>query len=501
MALEVRNLVKSFAGVHALRGVNMRVDDGTVHALLGHNGAGKSTLIRCLGGAFAPDSGEVVLGGVTFHRLEPRQSIAAGVAIIYQNLSLVDGLSVTDNIFLGQEKRRLGTVRRREQMAQAEQALTKVGALCSPRALVGDLSMGQRQLVEIAKAVRRDPHILILDEPTAALSAREADVLAERVATLRIQGLAVLYITHLLAEVERLADAVTVLRDGSVAYRSTMFGLSRGDLVRAISGTAIEHTTSAAPQLGPAQLVVEELTGPGFGPVSLTVAVGEVLAVHGLIGSGRTRLLETLAGRRRRTGGRVLVDGREVSGRTPARVLGRGMALVPADRKRQGLFLSMNAQDNMLMGSFDLLGRFGWRRRRAESRSFGRVSTAVGLRPPTATATAANFSGGNQQKLVLGRWVSGTRELRALLLDEPTQGVDVGARQEIYSVVRDLARNSGCAVLVSTSDPEEVVALADRCLVMSGGRVIADLPAAGLTENLLLELTHRASSARKAQTS
>lgn len=497
MSLEVRELVKSFAGVHALRGVNMRVDDATVHALLGHNGAGKSTLIRCLGGAFAPDSGEFVLGDATFRRLGPRQSIAAGVAIIYQNLSLIDSLSVSDNIFLGQEHRRLGLVRRHAQIAEAESALTRVGAQCSPRAMVGDLSMGQRQLVEIAKAVRREPHILILDEPTAALSAREADVLAGRVAALRADGLAILYITHLLAEVERLADAVTVLRDGMVVYRSAMSGVSRRDLVQAISGTRAEQAPSEAPNLGAVRLAVKALKGPGFGPVSFTVSSGEVLAVHGLIGSGRTRLLETVAGRRRRTGGSVLVDGHQLPTRTPAQALARGVALVPADRKRQGLFTTMSAQDNTLMGSFALLGRLGWRRRQAEKRAFDQVSAAVGLRPPTATASAASFSGGNQQKLVLGRWVSGTRELRALLLDEPTQGVDVGARREIYTVLRALARDSGCAVLVSSSDPEEVVTLADRCLVMSAGRLLADLPSAGLTESRLLELTHQASTVRE----
>ncbi len=495
MSLEIRELVKSFAGIHALRGVSLRVEDGTVHALLGHNGAGKSTLIRCLGGAYAPDNGEFVLGGAKFHRLEPRQSMAAGVAIIHQNLSLVENLSVADNMFLGQERHRIGMIRKREQLTEAAEVLGRVGARCSPRSLVRDLPMGQRQLVEIAKAVRRQPQILILDEPTAALSAREAKALGDRVSALRVEGLAILYITHLLAEVERLADEVTVLRDGAVVYRRAMAGVSRRDLVQAISGASAVDDRPSEPELGPVRLALNEVHGPGFGPVALEVRSAEVVALHGLIGSGRTRLLETVAGRRRRLGGRIAIDGSAVAFRSPAHALDAGIALVPADRKRQGLFPTMSARDNALMGSFGVLGRLGWRRRGPEARTFSIVASEVGLRPPTAGAPAASFSGGNQQKLVLGRWVTGARPLQVLLLDEPTQGVDVGARREIYAVVRELARHSGCAVLISSSDPEEVVALADRCLVMAAGRIVADLPGRLVTESRLLALTHQAPSA------
>lgn len=491
MSLEVRGLVKSFAGTRALRGVDLRVADGSVHALLGHNGAGKSTLIKCLGGAFPPDGGEMVLGGRSYHRLAPRESIAAGVAIIYQNLSLVDGLTVADNLFLGRERRRAGLVRNRQQVGEAEEMLAAVGATCSPRALVGDLPMGQRQLVEIAKAVSRRPQILVLDEPTAALSAREADALAERLADLRQRGLAILYITHLLAEVERLADEVTVLRDGAVVYRRPMTGTSRHELVEAIAGTSHASARPAPAEPGEVRLRVDEVAGAGFGPVNLQVRGGEVVALHGLIGSGRTRLLETLAGRRRLTGGRVSVDGVRLCADTPRRAIAAGLVLVPADRARQAVFSNMTAEDNTLMASYGILAHRGVRRRGAERRTFRATSAAVGLRPPLAAALAASFSGGNQQKLVLGRWVTPVRRLRVLLLDEPTQGVDVGARREIYAVVRALARDTGCAVLVSSADPEEVVSLADRCIVMAAGRFIAELGPAEITEGRLLGLTHQ----------
>ncbi|MER6559576.1 ATP-binding cassette domain-containing protein, partial [Streptomyces sp. NPDC001027] len=326
--LRIRGLGKSFGGVRALDGVDLTVPAGQVHALLGHNGAGKSTLIKCLGGAYPPDTGTMEIDGTVHTRLSPRESIAAGVAIIFQTLSVVDSLTVAENIFLGQEWTRYGTVHRRAQEEVAAGLLERVAATCSPRDRLGELSMGQRQLVEIAKALSRSASVLVLDEPTAALSGAESDALAARVEHLRAQGLAIVYVTHLLAEVERLADAVTVLRDGRVTHRSTVAGRTRRELVEAVAGAAsAPHgpaqrpeapggpgergdrpgTTPAASDAAPrprpgrpgsARLTVKDLRGPGFGPVDLHVAEGEIVALYGLIGAGRTRILETLFGSR-----------------------------------------------------------------------------------------------------------------------------------------------------------------------------------------------------------
>ncbi|MER5834089.1 sugar ABC transporter ATP-binding protein [Streptomyces sp. NPDC002130] len=489
--LRISGLTKSFGGVRALDGVDLTVPAGQVHALLGHNGAGKSTLIKCLGGAYPPDAGTIEVGGRSYTRLTPRESIASGVAIIFQTLSVVDALTVAENIFLGQEWTRHGRIDRRAQEDVAAGLLERVAAKCSPRDRVGDLPMGQRQLVEIAKALSRSAAVLVLDEPTAALSGAETDALAERVEDLRTQGLAIIYVTHLLGEVERLADAVTVLRDGRVAHHATVAGRTRRELVEAIAGSpaqAARKTRRRSPT--PPRLVVEALQGPGFGPVGLTVAAGERVGLFGLIGSGRTRILETLYGRRRATAGTMRVGDRTVGPARPADALAAGIALVPADRRAQGLFPTMTAQDNALLPSVRPLSRFGVRALRSERRVFGALADAVGLRPARPGLPAGAFSGGNQQKLVLGRWINEARHVDVLLLDEPTQGVDVGARQEIYRVVSDLAEERGTAVLFASSDPEEIVALADRCLIVAQGRIVGELSGAELTEQALLSTVH-----------
>ncbi|WP_246203453.1 sugar ABC transporter ATP-binding protein [Streptomyces tailanensis] len=530
--LRITALNKSFGGVRALDSVDLTVPAGQVHALLGHNGAGKSTLIKCLGGAFPPDSGTIEVGGVPHTRLSPRESIAAGVAIIFQTLSVVDSLTVTENIFLGQEWTRYGRIDRRAQEKVAAELLDRVAASCSPRDRVGELPMGQRQLVEIAKALSRSASVLVLDEPTAALSGTESDALAARVEDLRRQGLAIVYVTHLLAEVERLADAVTVLRDGRVAHHSTGARQGRRELVDAITGgrgaasadsaedraasagvsSARERGASAVGAVDPpgsaapdptmattsptasptARLTVRGLRGPGFGPVDLTVGEGEILGLYGLIGSGRTRMLETLFGRRRASGGTVRVGERVVEPARPADALAVGIALVPADRRAQGLFPGLSAQDNVLLPTVGTLARRGVRALGAERRVFGSLAEAIGLRPARPGLPASAFSGGNQQKLLLGRWINEARAVDVLLLDEPTQGVDVGARQEIYDVVSTLAEQRGTAVLFASSDPEEAAALAHRCLIVDRGRVIGELSGAELTEEALLAAVHDA---------
>lgn len=494
MTLNVSGLRKSFGGVHALRGVDLTIAAGEVHALLGHNGAGKSTLIKALGGAFAPDAGTIDVAGRSYHALSPRQSIDAGIAIIFQHLSLVGSLSVVDNIFLGQERRRAGLVDRRAQRAAAKQLLQRLGATCTVDDRVANLPMGQRQLVEIAKALSRDPVVLVLDEPTAALSAHEIATLEATVQRLKQDGLAICYVTHLLGEVERLADRMTVLRDGSVHLTTTLAGKTRRDIIAAIAEPSADLPERAPVHAAdPPQLQVHQLSGSGVGPIDLEVRPGEIVGLYGLIGSGRTRTLELLYGRRRRHG-QVRVGGREVTRCSPRAGLRAGLALVPGDRSGQGLFPSLPAIDNALLPAQSVLSRLGVRRRSAERAAFARLTEALHVHPATPAAPARGFSGGNQQKLLLGRWINGVLPTTVLMLDEPTQGVDVQARQEIYRVVRTIASERRTAVLFASTDPEEVVALADRCLVMHEGRIVATLAGSALTEDALLHAVHQSPS-------
>ncbi|WP_205014187.1 sugar ABC transporter ATP-binding protein [Nocardioides albidus] len=494
MTLQVTGLRKSFGGVHALRGVDLTIASGEVHALLGHNGAGKSTLIKALGGAFTPDGGTIEVAGRSYSGLSPRQSIDAGIAIIFQHLSLVESLSVVDNIFLGQEHRRLGLVDRGSQRAEARALLERLGATCGVDDRVGSLPMGQKQLVEIAKALSRDPVVLILDEPTAALSSHEIGALERTVRTLQQQGLAICYVTHLLGEVERLADRMTVLRDGVVHVSTSLEGKTRRDIIEAIAEPATD-----LPERGPVhaadppQLQVTGLSGPGIGPIDLEVRPGEIVGLFGLIGSGRTRTLEMLFGRRPRHGS-VRVGGREVARATPRAALRAGLALVPGDRAGQGLFSSLSALDNALLPAQGVLSRFGLRSGRAEREAFASLAASLAIHPSTPAAPARSFSGGNQQKLLLGRWINGILPTTVLLLDEPTQGVDVRARHEIYRVVRTIAGERRTAVLFASTDPEEIVALADRALVVHEGRIVGELSGDRLDEDALLHAVHQSES-------
>lgn len=487
--LQIRNVHKSFGGQAVLRGINLALEPGRVHALLGPNGAGKSTLLSCLSGAIMPDDGEIAVGGNTYKGFTPSTAFDAGTAIIYQHFQLIDQLSIADNIFLGREIRHpWGTTNYRLQNARAAEMLESLGVSLDPTRLIEDLSIGEQQIVEIARAVVKEPSVLILDEPTAALSEAEVTLLLDLVRRLaQDHGLTVIYVTHLLREVLEVADAVTVIRDGSVLWTKGIEELSLSDLVQAISPDRVSHAEKEKRSFSRPLLQFDGFSSTWTGPVDVTVHDGEILGVFGLLGSGRTDFLEGLAGVRK-TSGTVTLDGRTISLASPARAQRSGIAFVASDRKEQSLFNELAAQENLLVPHYPALSS-PLRSKDKEAAIFEQTANVIGLLPPDPDKEAGTLSGGNAQKLVVGRWMTGLDQTCILVLDEPTQGVDVGARHDLYQLFRQYAGANGHAVVFSSSDPEEVVALADRVIVLVRGEV-AGIVDADIGEEALLTLAH-----------
>lgn len=492
-AVVIERLRKSYGSNPVLKGVDLTVRAGEIHALLGPNGSGKSTLLGCLSGAVKPDSGTISIGGVSSEGFTPSSAFAAGTAIIYQHFQIVGELSIADNVFLGSELRTsLGTIDRPGQRRRTTELLDILHVDLSPDTMAGDLSTGQQQIVEIARALRHEPSLLILDEPTAALSSSEVASLLDLVRLLaKERGLAILYVTHLLREVMEIADTVTMLADGAVSWSRPVHELELGDLIAALSPGGGERRGRDARDLAdrPVALSLVDVRSDFVGPIDLDIREGEIVGVFGLLGSGRTALVETLAGVQRRMAGRVLGgDGRPLDFRGPADALARGVALVAADRRGQSLLGAMTARENVLIPHYARLSA-PLRSARRERAIFARLAEQVRLRPLRPELEADRFSGGNAQKLAVGRWLIPEARLDTLLLDEPTQGVDRGAREEIYGLLRAFAAIEGRCIVFTTSDPEEALALADRIVVLSAGRAVATV-GADTDERALLHLAH-----------
>ena len=487
--MTIRQLRKSYAMHEVLKGVDLTLHRGEVHALLGPNGAGKSTLLGCLSGAVTPDSGEILIGERSYQSFTPKLAFEAGTAIIYQHFQLIGSLSVSDNIFLGNELRTAwGATRFAAQALRSAEILESLGVDIDPSRLVETLSVGEQQVVEIARAVLKEPSVLILDEPTAALSEHEVSALLDMVRRLaRDHGLTVIYVTHLLREVLEVADAVTVIRDGGVLWTKRIEELGLVDLVHAISPESIDRQPSSSRTLGNDLLILDNYQGPWTGPVDLRLRAGEIVGVFGLLGAGRTDFLESLAGVRRANAGAEL-RGRQLSSATPLEARRQGVAFVASDRKEQSLFSEMTAQENLLIPHYRALSK-PWRSMRQERGVFKVTARQVGLVPADPEKDAGTLSGGNAQKLMLGRWMTGVDETCLLLLDEPTQGVDIGARHDLYELIRGYAALPNHGVIFSSSDPEEIVALADRVIVLVDGHV-AGVVDPGIGEENLLTLAH-----------
>ena len=479
-ALECRDLAKAFGGVPVLRGVSLRLEAGSLTALAGENGAGKSTMMKIASGQLRPDGGQLLIAGEPLEEADPRAAHRRGVAIVPQELAPVMDMTVYENLFLGRELRgRAGLLDRRAMARSARQMLEVFGMDIDPGAEMRRLSVGLRQLVEIAKCTSGGAKVLLLDEPTSAISDREVDRLFSVVRTLREQGVAMLYTTHKMEEIRALADRIVVLRDGSLVMDEEVSQVDDNAIVHAMIGRELEDLFpdrgSAAEEIA---LQVDGLRVEGHeAPVDLTLRRGEILGLAGLVGAGRTELLEAIFGVRRSTGGTISVAGSPVRRNAPAESITRGMALVPEDRKAAGAVLTMDVLDN---GSLPRLTSFtlgGWLRQRYRTKAVGAAMESVHLRSRGLSQQVGTLSGGNQQKVVLARWLTG--DVNVLLLDEPTRGVDVGARSEIYRIITGLAA-SGMAVVMASSDMPEILSLSHRALVMRAGAVAGELDARAL---------------------
>ncbi|MFZ3454273.1 sugar ABC transporter ATP-binding protein [Arthrobacter sp. 7Tela_A1] len=489
--LSVRNLSKSFAGVRALQGVNLEVLPGEVHCVLGQNGAGKSTLIKALSGVHQPDSGEILWNGEPVQLATPTDALTLGIATMYQELDVVDGLNVTENIFLGHEDARAGVLRVRDAKARTRELLARLGhENLSPGREVGTLSAAGKQIVSMARALSRDARLIIMDEPSAILDSGEVANLFRVIRQLTQQGIAVVYISHRLEEIDQIGNRMTVIKDGrSTASSLPVKSVSRGELVRLMTGretTNVFPERAAVPAGTPAVLQVEGLGLAGsFRDISFSVRPGEILGLAGLVGSGRSEILETVYGARRATAGSVSVDGRKLRPGSVASAVGAGIGLSPEERKSQGLILEEPIYKNATLSSFARFARHGLLDERSEKRAAREQAAALQLTPSDPDRPARTLSGGNQQKVLLARWlIHGTR---ILLLDEPTRGVDVGAKAEIYALIRRLAAE-GVAIVVVSSEIEEVIGLADRILVLDAGRMLAESDAKDIDEHGVLDL-------------
>jgi len=474
-ALECQDLAKAFGGVPVLSDVSVSLAPGTVTALAGENGAGKSTLMKIASGQVKPDRGTVLIGGRPLVSADPHAAHRQGVAIVPQELAPILEMTVYENLFLGRELRnRAGLLERRAMARKAKEMLEVFGVEIDPQARVRTLPVGLRQIVEIAKSTGGGAKVLLLDEPTSAISDREVGRLYAVVNTLREQGVAMLYTTHKMEEIRAVADRVVVLRDGGLVLDQPLTGITDDDIVHAMIGRELEELFPVVHE--PGQDVALEVSGlhvHGYAsPVDLRVRKGEIVGLAGLVGAGRTELLEAVFGVRKSTAGTVSVGGRHVSRNQPAASITRGMALVPEDRKGAGAVLTMSVLDN---GSLPRLAQFtagGWLRQRQRGRAVKEAMRSVRLHSRGLSQQVGTLSGGNQQKVVLARWLTG--HVDVLLLDEPTRGVDVGARSEIYRIITDLAA-SGMAVVMASSDMPEVLSLSHRALVMRAGKVVGEL--------------------------
>jgi L-arabinose transport system ATP-binding protein len=488
--LRFDNIGKVFPGVRALDGVSFEVDAGQVHGLMGENGAGKSTLLKVLGGEYQPDSGRVMMDGREVHFASAAASIAAGIAVIHQELQYVPDLTVAENLMLGRLPNAFGWVKKQEARRFVRERLAAMGVDLDPSAKLRRLSIAQRQMVEICKALLRNARVIALDEPTSSLSHRETEVLFKLVRGLKADNRALIYISHRMDEIYELCDACTIFRDGrKVASHPTLHGVKRETLVAEMVGREISDIYDYRPrELGGVRFAAQAIEGHGLtGPASFVVRAREIVGFFGLVGAGRSELMHLVYGAEKRRGGQLTLDGEPITVRHAGDAIRHGVVLCPEDRKEEGIVAMASVAENINISCRRHYLRAGlFLNRKKEAETADRFIQLLKIKTPSRRQKIRFLSGGNQQKTILSRWLA-EPELKVVILDEPTRGIDVGAKHEIYHVIYQLAER-GCAVVIVSSELPEVLGVSDRVIVMREGRIAGELGRGDANEQTVLSL-------------
>jgi len=487
IVLKMENITKTFPGVIALEDVSIKLYKGEVLGILGENGAGKSTLIKILAGNYIKDSGSIFVNGEKFEIKNPSEAMASGIRVIYQELNTLNNLTVAENIFIGEQlvKGPFKIVDWKAMTKKAEEILDSLNVSLDPNSVIGDLSISEKQIVEIAKAISKDAKILVMDEPTAALSEEETQSLFKIIATLKLRGVSIIYISHRLKEIFQITDRVVVLRDGKKVQSIKTKDTSANELVALMVGRDIkEMYPKREVPIGDTVMEVKNLYAEGFADISFTLKKGEILGIFGLLGSGRTSLVKALFGANKVKSGEIIINNAKINVKSPRIARDEKMGLVPLDRKIEGLALHMGVKENITLANIDDLGKGFLLKRNIENVKARKWIEEMGIKTPTMDQEVNSLSGGNQQKVVLAKWLESGSKI--IILNEPTRGIDVGAKIEIYKLMQNLCEK-GSAIIMISSELPEILSIADRILVMSKGKITAQYSRREASEENLLQ--------------
>jgi ribose transport system ATP-binding protein len=472
--LELQHIRKEYPGVVALKDVSLEVKKGEILALIGENGAGKSTLIKTCSGAVIPTSGKIVINGKEFTHMSPQLAAENGIAIIYQEFNNVKGLSAAENLFLGNPIKKGIVIDKRAMEKEAEKAFAQLNIKINPKTLVGDLTVGYQQMIEIAKAIQQDAKVLIMDEPSAPLTSAEVESMFKVCELLKKKGVSIIYISHRLEEIYRLSDRIVVLRDGEYIKTLITKDSHVDELIQLMVGRSLNETFPPR-EAGHSDEIILELqnvSGNGDKDIDLQIRKGEILGLGGLVGAGRTELVQMIFGAAKKTEGKMIFKGKEIDPKSPREAIDLGIALVPEDRKRHGALLGVSIKDNINMPIYKKISKASVINHKKEMEVAKKYEHELLIKTPTLHQLVKNLSGGNQQKVIIGKWLAANSEL--IIFDEPTRGIDVGAKAEIYKLMNEVIAN-GKTILLISSEMEELMGMSDRIIVLAEGRITGEL--------------------------